>query len=180
MQWRYNIDMTDVNSDIQDQNTDQSLPNDQIIYHALKTLDARTDELKEDIKNSATMLSLGVDTDLLVYIKKALQDPISQLLFAKDNIDATITSFVVLVLKKFFETHQDKISKVLRTETYNNDLHFSIILKDDTPSNRESIFSFLRDYKTTKLSDSFPIYFQFVPFTVAHTIQVKEVIIEST
>jgi hypothetical protein len=172
--------MTDANSNIQNQNTDQSIYNDQVIYHALKTLDARTDELKEDIKNSAAMLSLGVDTDLLVYIKKALQDPISQLLIAKDNIDSTIISFVVLVIKKFFETHQDKILKVFRTETHNNDLHFSIVLKDDTPLNRESIFSFLRDYKTTKLSDSFPIYFQFVPFTVAHTIQVKEVIIENT
>jgi hypothetical protein len=152
---------------------------DEIIFHTLKTLGARVTELKENIENSATMLPLGVDTDLVVSIKKTINDPISQLLDMKQGVDETVYSFITLIVKKFFENHRDKIQKAFRTETGNDDLHFSIILNEDTDESRESIFDFLRNYKNSNLGKVFPVSFQFIPKHVADRIAIKEIIIDS-
>lgn len=170
--------MSDTNTNIPN-NAGESRQRDDVIFHALKALDARASELKDSICDSAAMLPLGVDTDLVVFIKKTMEDPIYQLLEMKKGVDEKVVFFISLVMKRFFENHRNKILKAIRTDTKNSDLHFSIVLKDDNAEDREMIFAFLRNYKDSNLGKTFPVHFQFIPKHVADKVLSKEIILET-
>jgi hypothetical protein len=80
-------------------------------------------------------------------------------------------------LYSFFENHRDTIEKVFKTETRNNDIYFSIVLKEDNHVDREMIFAFLRDYKSLNHGKAFPVHFQFIPKHVADKVLAKEIIL---
>jgi hypothetical protein len=170
--------MSDTNTNIPN-DIGESRQRDDVIFHALKALDARASELKGSIRDTAAMLPLGVDTDLVVFIKKTMEYPIYQLLEMKKGVDETVVSFISLVIKRFFENHRNKILRAFRTDTKNSDLHFSIVLKDDNAEDREMIFAFLRNYKDSNLGRTFPVHFQFIPKHVADKVLVKEIILET-
>jgi hypothetical protein len=149
----------------------------EIIFHTLKALDARASELKDYISSSVEMLPLGVDTDLVVFIKKTMEDPLAQLLDTKKGLDEAVVSFIILIVKRFFENNRNKIEKAFRTDTTNNDLHFSIVLKEDNHEDRELLFAFLRDYRHTNLGKAFPVHFQFVPKHVADKVMAREILL---
>src|SRR5581483_6336176 len=137
------------------ENNGNNIPKDQVAsnvdettHYILKALESQVNVLKNEIDVSQSMLPLGVETDLTSFIKKTVQNPLSHLLVMRNDLDSKIGSFITLAVKKFFETHADKIQKAFRTDTgLNTELHYSIVLNEDNSENRKIILSFLRDYK---------------------------------
>lgn len=154
---------------------------DEIISHILKAMEARVDEVRANIDTSQKMLPFNVDTDLISSIKKLIADPLSQLMPIKQDVDSTIGSLITQVIKQYFSIHQDKIAQALIVETGNNshELHFAIVLKEDTQENRSTVFALLTDYKSTDLWETYPIYFQIVPNHIAAKTPKRAIIFEA-
>jgi len=146
----------------------------------LKVLEGFVFEMSRKIDLSKDMIVLGVDTDLTASIKQAVKDPMTSLLKVRADIDKNITSYISSYFKKIFDLKKSIVLKAFRTDTNQNELHFSIILKEDTHENRSEIFDILREYKNTQLGEVFPIYFQIVPYELEHKIPVKEMLLENT
>lgn len=155
--------------------------NDQIIHNALQILEKRVDELKGQIGVSKSVLPLNIDTDLTASMKKMISNPLSQLMPIKKDLDTTIGSIITEVVKQYFTQHKDKVAKAVIIDNGNNrhELHFGVILKEDNSENRSAVFHLLTDYKSTKLWEEFPIYFQIFPKNIGERLNQKEVIVEN-
>jgi len=55
-----------------------------------------------------------------------------------------------------------------------NDLHYSIVLKNDNIENRNKIFDFFDKFDLLDISNKYPVYFQFVPVELIEKILVSE------
>lgn len=158
--------------------TPQLEDGDPIIHHILQAVGSRVHELKNNISTSQELLKLGVDTNLTTELRNLLKDPLSKMLSLRVDIDNTISELLTFVITRYFKNHEDIIEKAFRTDTGKNDLHFSIVLKNDNFENREIIFNLLRDYKySTDLWDLLPLYIQFIPIDLVEKIKNKEDII---
>ena len=114
----------------------------------------------------------------MAFLKDTIEDPLSPLLEFKNDIDASIGTFITLLVKTFLNKHKDIIDKAIRTDIeINTELHFSITLKEDNSDNRDIIFEWLRDYKATNIWEIYPVYFQIAPGNIITLIKSKEVII---
>ena len=80
------------------------------------------------------------------------------------------TAAVKCMAKTFFINNKSLIEKVLISYNTLNNLHYSIVLKDDNIDNRNAIFEFLNKYDLLDVSNEYPVYFQFVPIELAHRI----------
>lgn len=154
--------------------------NDNLTNVILQALELRVTELQHDVNVSQQLLDVGVYTDLTNTIKKVIENPLSHLLATRDELNSNIASLITLFVKGFFKFNKDIISTAFVTDTKsNNELHFSIVLKDDNYTTRESIFTFLTDYKSSSLWESYPLFFQIVPENISHKIPRKELLFEN-
>lgn len=55
-----------------------------------------------------------------------------------------------------------------------NDLHYSIVLKDDNINIRTDFFSFLEKFDLMNISQKHPVYFQFIPEKLINKISYNE------
>lgn len=76
--------------------------------------------------------------------------------------------------KAFFMHNKSIIEKVFFSSLSVNNLHYSIVLKDDNIDSRNSIFEFLNSYDLLVVADKYPIYFQIIPAELAHKINSEE------
>jgi hypothetical protein len=84
----------------------------------------------------------------------------------KNNNTADIKGMV----RTFFVNNKSLIAKVLISYNTLNNLHYSIVLKDDNIENRNTIFEFLNKYDLLDVSNKYPVYFQFIPIDLAYKI----------
>lgn len=150
---------------------------DPVIHLLLQALDSRADQLKQDIAISQEMVKLGIDTDLIGLIKKVVDNPMNTLLEGRNTLDTHIAEILTEVVKSFLTRHKDIIHKAFRTETKNNDLHFTIMLIDDSFDNRDTILEFSISYHQTQFAELYPIYFQFAAKELESKIPVKELLL---
>jgi hypothetical protein len=80
------------------------------------------------------------------------------------------TAAIKRMVRTFFVNNKSLIAKVLISYNTLNNLHYSIVLKDDNIENRSTIFEFLNRYDLLDLSNKYPVYFQFIPIELAHKI----------
>jgi hypothetical protein len=65
----------------------------------------------------------------------------------------------------------------------NDDLHYSIVLNEDTMDNRSILFEFFNVYDSFEIqrghpiSEKYPVLFQFVPFSLIQNVHIKTEII---
>lgn len=150
---------------------------DPVINLLLQALDNRADQLKQDIAISQEMVKLGIDTDLIGLIKKVVDNPMNTLMEGRNSLDYHVAGIFTAVIKSYFARYKDKVYKAFRTETKNNDLHFTIILNEDSFENREALQEFLIGYHQTQFAELYPIYFQFAPKELESKIPVKELLL---
>lgn len=67
------------------------------------------------------------------------------------------------LLDIYFRANSNLLEAVYLTEMASNEMHYSIVLKNDTDENRATIFSILDDPQILSLESEYPIYFQFYP-----------------
>lgn len=79
-----------------------------------------------------------------------------------DKTSALINRHII----DFFNHHTSIIEDVFQQP---NSLQFSIILKKDNQSNRETLFDFLHQYDLLPQSLNYPAIFQFIPSELSET-----------
>jgi len=69
--------------------------------------------------------------------------------------------------------HKNLIQEVLKTKS-DSDLHYCIVLREDTFENRNKVFSILDIYDGIEFSSLFPVEFQFIPADLVSKIEFTE------
>ena len=129
-----------------------------------------------EVERSDALLKVGEKTTLSKQIEEQLNNPMKAIFSVSSNIDQQVKQLVERYVKNYLQTKAAVIHSVYQTKTNLNDLHYSIVLKEDSTENREQIFGFLDEYDLFNFSHRYPVYFQFVSIDLIDKIHVKEAI----
>ena len=137
----------------------------------LYLLQENVEKYKDEIDGSYELLKTGEMTDLTKKIDETLSNPLKMLSDVSDDLDQKVKQFVDLFVRVFLRKNKAYINSAFRSKTSFNDLHYSIVLKEDNMDNRNKIFEFLDMYDLMDISKKYPVYFQFVPHELIGKIQ---------
>ena len=140
----------------------------------LYLLQTNLEEFKDEVDRSYELLKVGEKTDLSKKIENTIEDPINSIFKLSSNIDDQIKEIVDRIVKAFLKHNSQVIQGAYRTKTSLNDLHYSIVLKNDNIENRNKIFDFFDKFDLLDISNKYPVYFQFVPVELIEKILVSE------
>lgn len=140
----------------------------------LYLLQTNLDEFKDEVDRSYELLKIGEKTDLSKKIENTIEDPISSIFNLSSTIDNQLKEIVDRIVKAFLKYNSQIIQGAYRTKTSLNDLHYSIVLKNDTIDNRNKIVNFFDKFDLLDISTKYPVYFQFVPIELIGRILVSE------
>lgn len=140
----------------------------------LYLLQTNLEEFKDEVDRSYELLKVGEKTDLSKKIENTMEDPINSIFKLSSNIDDQIKEIVDRIVKAFLKHNSQVIQGAYRTKTSLNDLHYSIVLKEDNIENRNRIFDFFDKFDLLDISSKYPVYFQFVPIELIEKILVAE------
>lgn len=129
----------------------------------LELLGSNLEGLLDSVDLTKKLHKLGTKTELHQQIEKALKDPLQAAWDASLTVDKQFIVILEMIIKAFFNEHKNIVETVYKTKTTGNDLHFSVVLKEDKLENRNAVYEFFDSYETTEYSEKFPIYFQIVP-----------------
>jgi hypothetical protein len=138
---------------------------------------SKTGELKEvvgmlknvfgDLCTDASLSSMLLDVDIQDAFSKRISDvmdkPLTSSFDALQGIESAIKDLLNKSVEDFLAANKKNIKQVYRLKQSGTVLHYSIILKDDDLHKRSQLYSFISDYKNTKISARFPIVFQNIP-----------------
>ncbi len=113
-------------------------------------------------------------TDLTKKLEDTLSNPIDSVFQVSNNIDSQVKHIVDIFVKSFLRRNKSLIASAYRSKTSLNDLHYSIVLKDDNIDNRNIIFDFFDKYDLFEISNKYPVYFQFVPVELVNKLNYSE------
>ena len=116
-----------------------------------------------EVDKSYELLKLGVKTDLTRKIDETLKNPLEGFADMTLNLDDNIKHIIDFFVKSFIKKNTLIIKSAYRSKTSLNDLHYSIVLKEDNIENRFKVFSFLDKFDLMDISRRYPVYFQVVP-----------------
>lgn len=144
------------------------------LKNALNLLKIFLDDFQETLSTSQELLEFGAKTQFLTELEKTIsKNPMQNLYDLSNSIDEKVKS----IIDKVVVTHLVKNNKIIvnafSTRTYDNALHYSIVLKEDNFDNREIIYSFFDKYDTGDFSSKYPVYFQITPPELLEKIQNK-------
>lgn len=127
-----------------------------------------------EVDFSAQLLESGAKTSLSESIENSLNNPIAAISQLNNSIDQNIKAFINKMVIGYLKQHANLINGAYRTKTTNDDLHYCIVLNDDTTENRCVLFDFFDQYEEIDFSSKFPVYFQFVPDYLINKISTSE------
>lgn len=137
-------------------------------------LQTNMEEFKDELDRGYALYSVGEKTDLIKKIEQQIDDPFETIFQISIDIEAQVVTIVDNLVKSFLEGHRNLISSYLRSTTATSKLYYSIGLKDDNFKNRDIIFSFFDKYNLLKISERYPVYFQFTPIELLSKIKHTE------
>lgn len=140
--------------------TDSSVKEIQSILYLLQE---SLERFKNEADRSYELFKIGEKTPLTKHIEGFIKNPLKNVLESSANIDMQVKSLISRLVENFFISKSEILQKVVLTKNANNDLYYSIVLKQDTIENRESIFSFFEVYNQLDINYRYPVFFQFVP-----------------
>lgn len=142
-----------------DANTDPMIGQIKAILYLLQT---HLETFSNEVDRSYALNNIGEKTPLINDIEKMIKDPVSGILDLSSNIDNKLKKIIEKVVISYL-THKSEIIEVaFKTKTMSDDLHYTIVLKEDNNENRNSIFDFFDSFDMNELSKNHPVYFQFV------------------
>lgn len=141
---------------------------------------ARSGELKEmvsliknvfgDICADASISEALLDVDIQDAFSKRISDmidkPLSSSFEALQGIENAIKEMLNTSIEEFLTSNKEVIKSAYRLKHSESILHYSIVFKDDDVNKRAVLYSFISDYKNSKLSARFPIIFQGIPLSL--------------
>jgi hypothetical protein len=137
-------------------------------------LQTNLEEFKDEVDRSYELLKIGERTDLSKRIENTLENPINSIFQLSSNIEQQIKEIIDRIVKGFLRHNSAIIYSAFRTKTTMNDLHYSVVLKDDNIDNRNAIFDFFDKFDLLEFSLKHPVYFQFVPQELIDKILIQE------
>jgi hypothetical protein len=135
------------------------------------------DQFQTEVNRTYELLKIGEKTDLSQQIEKIMDDPLSTIFEISSDFDDKAKFLVDKLVISFLKHKSKYISHAYRSLTFFNDLHYTIILKEDSLVSRNAMFEFFEAYDLLNLSVKFPVYFQYVPIELIDRMSVCEEII---
>lgn len=129
----------------------------------LYLLQSHLEGFKAEVDNGYELLKIGEKTGLAKEIEETIDDPLGRIFGISTEIEAQAKSIIDRIVQGFLKSKSNSIETAFRTKTSMNDLHYCIVLKDDTMENRAEIFDFYDRYDLLDISARYPVDFQFVP-----------------
>lgn len=152
-------------------NADQKLGQLRAILYLLQT---NLEEFKDEVDRSYELLKIGEMTELTKKIEGTLSNPMDSVLNVSNNIDGQVKQIVDIFVKSFFRKNKETVGAAYRSKTSLNDLHYSIVLKEDNIKNRNKIFDFFDKYDLLEIANKYPVYFQFIPVELVNKLNYSE------
>jgi hypothetical protein len=152
-------------------NADQKLGQLKAILYLLQT---NLEEFKDEVDRSYELLKIGEMTDLTKKIEDTLSNPMDSVFLVSNNIDNQVKHIVDIFVKSFLRNRKSIVASAYRSKTSLNDLHYSIVLRDDNIDNRNKVFDFFDKYDLTDVSAKYPVYFQFIPVELVSKLNYSE------
>jgi len=140
----------------------------------LYKLQVDLEEFKNEVDSSYALLEIGEKSELSKKLEKSLENPIKDMFKFSSKIDNQVTYILDKVVRVCFKNNKLILEKVFKTRDGINDLHYSIVLKEDNSKNRDIFFSFLNQLDLTDISQKDKIYFQFIPSQLVNKIKFSE------
>jgi hypothetical protein len=140
----------------------------------LYLLQNKLEEFKEEVDRSYELLKIGELTDLSKKIESTLSNPVGSVFHVSNKIDDQVKHIIDKFVSSFLRIKKPYITAAYRSKTSLNDLHYSIVLKDDNIENRNKVFDFFDKYDLLDISSKYPVYFQFVPIELVEKINYSE------
>ncbi len=121
----------------------------------------------------------GEKTALVQSEENNINNSISKLSDMSVKLDGQIKNIIDKYVSSFFNKNGILIETAIRSKSTLNNLHYSIVLKEDNMQNRLAIFDFLSDYDAfdMDISSRYPVYFQFIPRELVEKINVIEEVV---
>jgi hypothetical protein len=132
------------------------------------------EEFRNEVDSSYELLKIGEKTSLSQKIESKIDNPIKDVFEFSSKIDNQVDYIIDKIIRGFFKKNAFLIEKAYKTKQSLNDLHYSIVLKNDTLDNRTKLFSFLDNFDLMDISQKHPIYFQFIPESLSEKINYNE------
>lgn len=140
----------------------------------LYLLQTNLEELKDEVDSSYELLKIGEKTSFSEKLLKKIDNPIKDIFEFSSNIDDQVDYILDRVVRGYLKKKHDIIDRAFKTKESINDLHYSIVLKEDNTENRMAIFSFLNNFDLMDITEKHPIYFQFIPRKLIDKINYSE------
>jgi len=140
----------------------------------LYLLQSNLKEFTDEVNRSYELLKIGEKTDLSKKIEDALSNPVDSIFQVSGSIDNQVKHIIDIFVKSFLRYNRSVVGAAYRSKTSLNDLHYSIVLKEDNINSRNSIFDFFDKYDLLEISNKYPVYFQFVPAGLVEKIKYSE------
>ncbi|MCG8698102.1 MAG: hypothetical protein MI922_08615 [Bacteroidales bacterium] len=157
------------NQDIKE-GVDQKVGQLKAILYLLQT---NLEDFSKEVDRSYELLKVGEKTDLSKQIEDTLDNPLNSIFNLSADIDNNVKGIVHKIASSFIKKNADIINSAFKTKTTMDDLHYSIVLKEDNMDNRNKIFDFFDKYDLLDISSKYPVYFQFVPIELKDKILIE-------
>lgn len=166
------------NPEISSSNTSKNVSKD-VLQEFLKQYDIFLGEHQSQVKLGGHMLELGTKTELVQQFEGFIQNPLKAMVDIKARADESIITFVEGMIKHFMFKMKESnlVSSAYKRENSGNDLHYNIVLSNDTFESRDIIFSFLNFYSCMDMAEKIHVHFQIVPREYIEKIPAAEPII---
>ena len=133
------------------------------IKRALGILGTVFNELSDNIELSKVLLDKNIFDSFSRMLKEAIEDPVAASFDGFKTIELMISQLIHEITKVFINSESKLIKEAYRTDQNPGVLHYTIILKNDTQTNRARFYNYLSSYEATEYSSSYPILFQLIP-----------------
>ena len=160
-----------MNSPTLDIKSDSKLGQLKAILYLLQT---NLEEFKDEVDASYALLSIGEKTPLSKKLEKTLENPVKDIFQFSNKIDNQVNQILDKIIRGYFKKNYFALEKVFKTRESLNDLHYSIVLKDDNIKNRDIFFEFLNKIDLANISQKHNVYFQFIPSQLVDKIKFNE------
>lgn len=140
----------------------------------LYLLQTNLEEFKDEVDASYELLKIGEKTELSKKLEKKIDNPIADLFQFSNKIDIQVSQILSKIIQGYFKKNNSIINQVFKTRESITDLHYSIVLKNDTIDNRVIFFDFLNKLDIDNLNQKHNIYFQFIPSHLVDKIKFSE------
>jgi len=132
--------------------------------------------LRCEVDHTSDLHSIGVNTKLSATLYGLITNPIRGLVDTHRSSYHNLKKLVSQLTIAFFYTKSDLILKAFQQEQQNQLIYF-IVLKNDTPDNRDVFFEFLYLYDELGIQDNLPVMIKFLPERVMDKANLKDEVI---